>query len=382
MFHNLWGLFLLRYLRVVKAFGLIDGAWAAACGTIAQPLACSVSNFASSTNLAGDFMNASEVETPKVIRIEASTLCQLRCPTCPTTEGQVHATLGAGFLKARDFERLVEQVDTPGAVFELSNYGEVFLNPEIVDILRIAHERGVWVSAFSGANMNTLKDHVLEAIVKYKMLGITCSIDGASDQTYALYRRRGNFTRVVNNIRRLNQLKSEMNSPLPHLSWQFVVFGHNEHEIAVARALAADLGMNFILKTSWDEDISPRAPGCELGDDLLRNASPHEAAPPEPPAYVETICEQLWKRPQINYDGRVLGCCVNYWGDFGGNAFQDYAAAVKGERLLHARAMLQGAAEPRDDVPCTHCDVYQDRRAKQQWLTADGREVGASTSAS
>lgn len=26
--------------------------------------------------------------------------------------------------------------------------------------------------------------------------------------------------------------------------------------------------------------------------------------------------------PQINWDGKLLGCCLNFWGDFGGNAFE------------------------------------------------------------
>ena len=34
------------------------------------------------------------------------------------------------------------------------------------------------------------------------------------------------------------------------------------------------------------------------------------------------VCSQLWINPQINCDGRVLGCCVNYWGDYG-NAFKE-----------------------------------------------------------
>ena len=307
--------------------------------------------------------------TPHVIRVEGSTLCQLRCPTCPTTEGVVHANLGAGFLKATDFERLLDQQGSPGTVFELSNYGEVFLNPQIVDILRIAREREVWVSAYSGANLNTLKDEVLEAIVKYQMLGITCSIDGASDETYEKYRKRGNFTRVLNNVKRIVDLKRETGAILPYLNWQFVVFGHNEHEIESARSMATDLGMDFILKTSWDEDISPAHREENLCEHPFQDViSSPDTDGKQQPFYAENLCEQLWHRPQLNYDGRVLGCCVNVWGDFGGNAFEDFQGAMNTEKIVYARKMLQGATPPRSDIPCVNCSVYAARLERQEWV--------------
>jgi MoaA/NifB/PqqE/SkfB family radical SAM enzyme len=72
---------------------------------------------------------------------------------------------------------------------------------------------------------------------------VTCSIDGASPETYGIYRVRGDFDAVINNIERINVHKRAHASDLPHLVWQFVVFGHNEHEIPIAREMAERLGM-------------------------------------------------------------------------------------------------------------------------------------------
>ena len=56
--------------------------------------------------------------------------------------------------------------------------------------------------------------------------------------------------------------------------------------------------------------------------------------------------------PQINWDGKVLGCCVNHRGDFGGNAFRDgLTASVNTEQIQYARAMLLGHAPPRAAPP-------------------------------
>lgn len=309
-----------------------------------------------------------------VVRIEGSTLCQLRCPTCPTTEGKTHAHLGAGFLTRDNFQRLVDQGHPEETIFELANYGEVFLNPHLPDILRIAREHNHWVSCYSGANLNSLKDHVAEAVVRHQMLGILCSIDGASDETYRIYRRRGHFSNVIANVKKINEYKRKHGAPLPHLIWQFVVFGHNEHEIDKARAMAEELGMGFLLKQSWDATISPvnaaspfqSAQWKAAADEKLENAA---STYDEQDAH--GVCHQLWTSPQINYDGRVLGCCNNYWGDFGGNAFEDLPGALQGEKIRYARAMLRGASPPRDDIPCTTCSIYEARAAASAWVSTD-----------
>jgi len=52
--------------------------------------------------------DAAEEIKPTKIRLEASTYCQLRCPTCPTTTGETHAGVGGGFLKFEDFKILLD----------------------------------------------------------------------------------------------------------------------------------------------------------------------------------------------------------------------------------------------------------------------------------
>ena len=139
---------------------------------------------------------------------------------------------------------------------ELSNYGEVFLNPQLVKILEYAHSKSVEISFANGVNFNNAKDYVIEALVKFKVRSITCSVDGASQPTYEKYRVRGNFETVIRNIERLNEFKLIYETKWPVLTWQFVVFGHNEHEIPAAREMAEWLGMRFRTKISWDSKFS------------------------------------------------------------------------------------------------------------------------------
>lgn len=313
---------------------------------------------------------------PRVIQLEASSHCQLRCPACPTTLGTIHPAVGSGFLQPDDLARLLDANPDVRAV-ELSNNGEIFLNPRLLDILRVAHARGVTVQAVNGVNLNSVRDEVLEGVVKYGLTAITCSIDGASQATYQRYRVRGNFERVINNVRRLNHWKRHYGSDKPLLRWQFVVFGHNEHELDTARLMAAELGMAFVPKLSWDEELSPPVDAAKVREATGGYASRSEFRARNGTDYMRMICHQLWDSPQINWDGKVLGCCRNTWAEFGGNAFRDgLVASLNGDTMMHARQMLLGRAEPRDDVPCTTCEVYQGMRETGRYLHRDDAARG------
>jgi hypothetical protein len=295
-----------------------------------------------------------------MIRLEASSACQLRCPSCPTTTGHTAKVVGKAVLRLADFVRLIDDNPWLGRI-ELSNYGEVFLNRDLLAIFRHAYERNVTLQIANGANLNHVRDDVLEGLVRYRIAKMTCSIDGVGQQTYGRYRVRGSYERVIANIRRINHFKETYGSEQPRLAWQFIAFGHNEHEIAAARELAAELGMNFFVKLNWDPEFSP------VGDkETIRKASRTGTATraeyreKHGSEYLDATCDQLWSSPQINWDGKVLGCCRNFWGDFGGNALSDgLQASLNSEKLSCARAMLEGSRAPRSDIPCTSCDPVQ-----------------------
>src|SRR5690349_17378155 len=118
------------------------------------------------------------------LRVEACSACQLACPSCTTAQGHTKTgVVGWGSLEAANFRRLLE---TSGRVrtVELSNWGEIFLNNELPEILRIAHERGVAVEVMNGVNLNHAREASLEAVVRYGVRRLSVSIDGATQDAY------------------------------------------------------------------------------------------------------------------------------------------------------------------------------------------------------
>jgi hypothetical protein len=318
-------------------------------------------------------MSVAQTIRPRVIRLEASSYCQLRCPSCPTTSRAIHPAVGSGFVRLDDFRRLLD--DNPSlALIELSNYGEIFLNPQLLGILELAYQRKVAVTASTGVHLNNVRDEVLEGVVKFKLRAMTCSIDGASQETYRVYRVRGKFDNVIANIRKINHFKQLHRSEFPRLCWQFIVFGHNEQELPAARRMAQELGMEFFAKLSYDDNFSPITDKEVVRRETNTGAATRaEFKERHGRNYMQSICHQLWDMPQINWDGKVLGCCRNFWGDFGGNAFTDgLIPSLNNERITYARRMLRGEAATRQDIPCSTCEIYLDMRANGGWLERDG----------
>ena len=302
----------------------------------------------------------------KKIRIEASSVCQLRCPSCPTATKATLPTIGKGFLRLRDFRRLLDENAWIKEI-ELSNYGEIFLNPDLLEIMRYAYEKKVILTADNGVNLNNAKKEVLEGLVKYKFVSMTCSIDGTSRETYAKYRVGGNYDAVISNIEVINNFKKKYRTNYPMLTWQFILFGHNENELLKAKRLAKSLKMNFFSKLSFDSELSPWSE--EIAKKQFGVASREEYKKKHGVDYTQGICHQLWDNPQINWDGKVLGCCRNFWGDFGVNVFDDgLIGALNNEKINYAKGMLLGINEEKDDIPCTTCDIYLTMKTNAKWL--------------
>jgi MoaA/NifB/PqqE/SkfB family radical SAM enzyme len=312
---------------------------------------------------------------PRSVCLDASTVCQLKCPSCPTSNGAVAKGIGSGCLRFDAFKKFINQ-NRHVLNIELSNWGEIFLNPALKRIMEYAYRKGITLTADNGVNLNRASDDILEALVKYRLRRLSCSIDGASQEVYSAYRVNGNYRRVVEHIERINYYKKKYRSSYPSLRWQFIAFGHNEHEIRTARQVANKLDMRFYLKLSWDDLYTSSFSPVE-DRELIRNESGLGVADRKEfeekygRSYVSKTCHQLWLYPRINYDGKLLGCSINHWGNFG-NVFEgNLDELLNGETMSYAKKMLLGLKKKREDIPCSNCKIYDGMKENQSWVNPE-----------
>lgn len=315
----------------------------------------------------------SKDDLPKGIKVEAGTICQLNCPCCYMRldkEG-VKNGCGLGFLSFVNFKKLVD--DNYLECIELSNSGEIFLNLDLIKIMEYAYKNKIKLSANTGVNLNTLSDEMAEALVKYQFDSFHVSIDGASQETYSIYRVNGNYDKVIENIKKIIYFKEKYNSIYPTIEWKFVVFGHNEHEIIKAKREAEKLGIRIFFEMNWDSSYSPvinkefisKETGLDYNYDNTENVI--LAYQRDPSHWF--FCSMLWEQPQINWDGQVLGCCSVHRENFGGNAFKDgLLKALNHPKMIYAKNMLTGNAPIIDSIPCGHCFVFEKMRKMNYWM--------------
>jgi len=278
---------------------------------------------------------------PETGMIEPTNLCNLACPTCPTGTGKIKP------LPAMSVERFD---DVLGALaprmrnLALWNYGEPLLNKDLPAMIARAKEAGVRVVKVS-SNVHFLDGARGSALLRSGLDVLILSVDGASQETYATFRKDGDFARVAASVAWLSAEKRRLGLTKPRIELQFIVMRHNEHELPAMRRLAREWGVDALrVKTVGADDEETR--GLVPASRLLSRYQSDGATPNARHAF----CTMAWDHTVVNVDGSVTPCCY-LRPDMGdafvmGNVFEKpFAAIWRGERYRAFRAaMLEGRA--------------------------------------
>lgn len=288
---------------------------------------------------------------PRMLAVDASTACQLDCVDCYMRKKDYDG-VGKGMLSADKLIKMVENYPYVQAI-ELSNNGEALLNPDLTRILEYLYMREIAAYFYNGVNINTASDDLLEAIVKYKVRGMTVSIDGATQEIYEKYRRNGNINTVIENIEKINFFKKKYQSTYPLLIWQYILMNHNECDITKAKEMAKSIGMDIVFKLAWgnnapqDSEFIRRETGLNI---IYRD----ESYP------WEDRCRELIICPHINWDGELLGCCSAHHQGFGINVFEEGVEnGLNSDKYLRCvEDVLSKKKDIDESTPCGNCQIY------------------------
>ncbi len=89
---------------------------------------------------------------------------------------------------------------------------------------------------------------------------MTISIDGATQGVYEKFRKKGDLETVFKNVRNLIQTKKLLGKRTPMVSWQYLAFEHNEHEIDDAIKLAQEFGVDQLIVVGAPSTSAPTTP--------------------------------------------------------------------------------------------------------------------------
>jgi len=280
---------------------------------------------------------------PNTLIIEPGAVCSLKCHFCP--QSSTTFDFSRALLSFEGFRQIIDYFEEFVDTVMLFNWGEPLINPELTRMIRYASERQMRTVIHS--NCNNLNESLAEDLVASGLSTMVASIDGASEESYAAYRRGGSFTSALKGLKLLCDKKRELVSDTPDITWKFLIFRHNEHEMDKARRLAEEVGVkiNFEFAVAPGE-FSPSIPEYSYDNSKEKFMR-----------YYGLPCEQLWRAVAIHADGTILPCCMVSEMKYSvGNFFRDdFRSLWNGERYRFLRQVASGAAQSDESIPCHNC---------------------------
>ncbi|HSC26084.1 MAG TPA: radical SAM protein, partial [Vicinamibacterales bacterium] len=205
---------------------------------------------------------------PSHLYIECTAACNISCAqACCAPETGITRTREAGMLDFDLFKRVVDEAGPSLERIDFFNYGETFLHRRAIEMCEYIKSRFPHVYLYTSTNGLAFDEAQVRRLVHSGIDEVTFSIDGATPETYAVYRRRGDFNKAIANLRAAIEEKRDAGRDSPFINWRYILFTHNDSdaEMQRARLMAAALGADRLTweLTDHPEDMFSRrfAPG-------------------------------------------------------------------------------------------------------------------------
>lgn len=164
-------------------------------------------------------------------------VCNIKCIFCDYPDRLRHWSLPETFLG--------DVLDTLDGTLRVQiTGGETMMSPSALDMLSRARETP-YLQLEVITNMTIEKPGLMERVARGASF-VTCSIDAATKETYDIIRQDSNFERVVRNLKELVQLRNRLGLHYPHVQINFIIMGHNPHEVHQFVDLAKEIGADSV----------------------------------------------------------------------------------------------------------------------------------------
>ena len=244
---------------------------------------------------------------PVTVSMEPTTACNLRCPECPS--GLRAFTRPTGNLREDFFRQVIDELRRELIYLIFYFQGEPYINPRFLDMVRHAHERGLYT--ITSTNGHFLNDDNARRTIESGLDRLIISVDGTTQDVYENYRREGKLDVVLQGARNVVRWKRRLGSATPHVIFQFLVVRPNEHQIPDIYRLAREIGVDEVkLKTAQVYDYEHGHPLIPVDERYSRYALQADGTYRVRNRLLNH-CWKLWHACVITWDGMVVPCCFD-----------------------------------------------------------------------
>jgi len=184
---------------------------------------------------------------PSRLYIECTAACNISCDqACCAPETGITRTRKAGMLDFDLFRRVVDEAGPSLVRIDFFNYGEAFLHKRAIEMCEYIKLRFPQIYLYTSTNGLAFNQDQVRRLVHSGIDEVTFSIDGATQASYVVYRKRGNLDKALANLRAAVDEKQRAARDVPFINWRYILFGHNDSdaEMQLARTIAADVGVD------------------------------------------------------------------------------------------------------------------------------------------
>lgn len=306
---------------------------------------------------------------PEWVVIEPTNICNLTCPTCITGSKRMNRV--ERMMSFVEFKNIIDQIKDHVKEISLFNFGEPFLNKELLSMIRYATRCGIHVTTSTRGGFFTSRQFCLD-LVKAGLDHLIFSLDGADQETLDKYRKGLNFHNVIEGIKLISESKKELGLDTPKIELQFMLMKHNEFQRDSMKRYADRLGVDvYSEKTMGIGNFMTSSEFQKVAKELL----------PDNPSYSRyflkhdgmyaakgEICNRCWyvyKATVINSDGNVVPCCWDTYSEHVmGNVWKDSLKYIwSGEKYQDFRKQIR--LNRKEISICKTCPI--DRRFFKMW---------------
>lgn len=275
---------------------------------------------------------------PEIVQIESTNICNAKCVFCPRDD--MHRR--QGIMSIALFRKIVDECVELGITHvRMHNYGEAFIDKQLVEKVRYAKQRGIKeVGVISNGSLIT--DQVARGMIDAGLDAINISVDASGKEVFESTRLGLKYDKVIANIERLVRLRTESGKRRPKLILSFVRQNNSADEQAFIehwRAIADKVHVTDL--HNWAGTLNTESD-------------------------VNYPCYRPWLTFTVLWDGRVSLCCADFdgkiiLGDLNSHSIADIWNA---EPYRNARRQHLESGGP--DI-CRACDLP--RKDSPLWIT-------------
>ena len=265
---------------------------------------------------------------PDIVQIESTNLCNAKCVFCPRDE--MHRRQGV-----MDFDLYRKVVDECAALgishVRVHNYGEPFLDKQLVEKVRYAKSKGI-AEVGMISNGSLITEELARGMIDAGLDAINISVDASGKEVFESTRLHLKYDDVIRNVRTLARLRNESGRTHPKLILSFVRQNNSAEEAAFIK--------------EWSQ----------VADKIHITDLHNWAGTLNAKSDVNFPCYRLWLTFTVLWDGRVSMCCADFDGRHVFGDLRSQTIAEVWNSPLYRAARRQHLESGGPEI-CRSCDL-------------------------